>query len=743
MSDESSFSEIGSTLAGEDDDFTNVDDVNEESENNDSEQNIEAHQVIVELPPNGIELPQELQSTSGQESQVSSIASSFVRGVQGLNVGGAGGGQDSFVVVNVHRQGVDASVASSGWSLVSTEQRSSGHASTPAAGNQWESSSTTTSTTNYHRYQSSSDSSLGSLGSNFDIISLSSGMTVLRCKKCKFHNTEKSTVCIICGLALVANPCLDQDEQIARNLQSKEVNDMTTFLLERERKRERLQDAPPMTQATFLSEELQSCIYSFFDHGLFRSLPLIDLRIQAMTFIGNAMRRGAGTKVSIAYLFTASDDSTVRSIQRSGFQPSDSDDSAGEAAAPVSGNCSVAWNVFVNNLTPDKLESLFPIAENNDDMETLAAARGWLVAFSEFDGKDLSDVIRRVPYQNILPIAAFDAHHRDIDEVLSMRACIQSVCSDFFEIALHLDPLPKIPRFDSSSVFNFPNKDDGGLDPFQGINSAATEDANQGEQEMSITHPTAVTSSDRPLQAETQNPRNPPSPLRPPQSRIDRTFSFDDHPQVATSREPPRAVLHNRWSPGTGDRITVSKGESFTTEVYVRADGKKVRRVKINKKTSVAASTTPDDGDKNCLLLLANLGNVPWVSVRGSTNRQESTEDEMKPPASSSSNSSELQEAQGLLPKDDTSEDDDDVNDNDGVALPRTILLSEMKMEHLVNILKHFTSGGGVADHDDDGPKHQAHLHWSGSRGTALTTIQRLCREHGTTDEELFVMAGF
>ena len=86
------------------------------------------------------------------------------------------------------------------------------------------------------RTGSISSSSDSSLISQFDYISLS-GETLKRCHKCRFNNSESSVMCKMCGRALVANPNISMDEQIALHLHQKELQNAQALALEEERKR--------------------------------------------------------------------------------------------------------------------------------------------------------------------------------------------------------------------------------------------------------------------------------------------------------------------------------------------------------------------------------------------------------------------------------------------------------------------------------------------------------------------------
>ena len=86
-------------------------------------------------------------------------------------------------------------------------------------------------------------SGASSVISNFDILSLS-GRVVRRCKGCSYHNSENATTCVKCYLALVANPSLDIDLQIAMHLAQKEEEEARKKLQRIEKKRKTLSSAP-------------------------------------------------------------------------------------------------------------------------------------------------------------------------------------------------------------------------------------------------------------------------------------------------------------------------------------------------------------------------------------------------------------------------------------------------------------------------------------------------------------------
>jgi hypothetical protein len=65
-------------------------------------------------------------------------------------------------------------------------------------------------------------STSASVISSFDLLSIN-GSTLRVCKRCSYANPPSTLTCHVCFAALVKNPCLNVDEQIARNLQRKET----------------------------------------------------------------------------------------------------------------------------------------------------------------------------------------------------------------------------------------------------------------------------------------------------------------------------------------------------------------------------------------------------------------------------------------------------------------------------------------------------------------------------------------
>jgi hypothetical protein len=197
--------------------------------------------IVVELPPEGFS------SWKGQESTASSC--SMVRKIDNLNMktdDSSACSFDSSYVSVFSFEGLlglpsEDESASSSWSHVPSQPTS-----VSSAG--WTSTSAST--------------SVGSIVSNFDILSLPAGGETIRrcCKRCKYHNTPESAICDSCDLALVTNPCLDIDERIARNLQEKEETEALLLLNQEQQKRSRLYHESVFVQASFLRNEIRACV---------------------------------------------------------------------------------------------------------------------------------------------------------------------------------------------------------------------------------------------------------------------------------------------------------------------------------------------------------------------------------------------------------------------------------------------------------------------------------------------------
>jgi hypothetical protein len=432
---------------GDEQSFSDWESVHEEYAGDDKQQM--KPKVVVELPPGGIinSSKDKPPDPPHQQDQASSVGSSFVRNVGALNVKNAIKEDDAsslssfgVPVSRLEKMRLPSSdESSSSWSHVPSQQASEW--SYTAVG-----------------WTSAASSTVGSVTSNFDIISLSSGHTVVRCKRCTFHNPPNTTVCALCDLALNVNPCFDMDEQIARNLQRKEESEAFTILQEQERKRSHLRDDTLFSQATFLTQEIQAFVKDFASTG-FRTFLECDMKCLVAEFIKSAQAL-ISSKVSFAYKFTMSDTKMWNAIRTRGFAPD------AQMGVAVSNNMEAAWRLEDSfGLSPHsqskpRQTGLFSIAEDSDDTK-FAPYHGWIVALVTSENKIREEIVKLTSgtgiaqifpcSHHVLPLVCFNAHLRNRDEIRRLVNGLSLICRNFFDFSLNMDtadmpPPPKRPR---------------------------------------------------------------------------------------------------------------------------------------------------------------------------------------------------------------------------------------------------------------------------------------------------------
>ena len=140
--------------------------------------------------------------------------------------------------------------------------------------------------------------------SGFDVLSLS-GASKRRCKRCTFLNGEDDGVCGCCGVALLANPSLDADEQIARNLQQAEESFALKMLQTEEKKREALGQESVLIRSQVLVSDIGLFVRNCQSHGV-DTLQEASHVILASRFIDSADEAVMnGGRVTLAYHFCA------------------------------------------------------------------------------------------------------------------------------------------------------------------------------------------------------------------------------------------------------------------------------------------------------------------------------------------------------------------------------------------------------------------------------------------------------
>lgn len=190
------------------------------------------------------------------------------------------------------------------------------------------------------------DDDASSLISDFDIISLS-GASKRRCKMCTYINRDQDCLCQGCGRALLANPCVEVDEQIAKHLQMQEEDLAFKTVLLKEKKRSNISMQPLLVQSQLLSDDItdyvQTCLTDNRDTlssnavGLCAN-PSGSLNVIMSNFIEYvlACKRDASSscpcKVSVAFHFSRTSESGTSTIRHHGFA----------ASSPFSENANVA-----------------------------------------------------------------------------------------------------------------------------------------------------------------------------------------------------------------------------------------------------------------------------------------------------------------------------------------------------------------------------------------------------------------
>jgi len=291
-------------------------------------------------------------------------------------------------------------------------------------------------------YQYISESDDSSLLSNFDILSLSSG-EVRRCKRCKFHNKSYSVICDSCGLALVANPNIDMDAQIALNLKRKEEQEATSIFMEAERKRNRIHQDPLYDHACILTRAIKEKCSTMLENIGLKTLLEEDLEGLALEFIKQARDRPEVKKISFTYKCTSH--SSLECIRTSGFQ---ADQPFGMAAYEVEVSHSLA-DALASFETLEMMqgESLRPIPENADgvDVDDAGAGSGpsclcWIVAILQ-PRDSLGDLNSRCSPTETLPLAYFDSSCKD-DLLILLSSFLCGLDESFVEFFVHSYQLP-------------------------------------------------------------------------------------------------------------------------------------------------------------------------------------------------------------------------------------------------------------------------------------------------------------
>jgi len=281
------------------------------------------------------------------------------------------------------------------------------------------------STSSSYEYKSTSEES--SFLSNFEILSLSSGV-VRQCNRCKFHNKHDSVVCAACELALVANPNVDIDAQIALNLQQKEEKNARAMLQDDERKRNQLHQHPLYEYSCILTDDLKKAC------GSLQTLPTEDLEGLVLAFIKQAM--DLPEPKNILFAFKCTPYASLELIRTGGLP---ADQHLGVTSCKVEVSDSLEDALAAHNAQRTfHGHSLCSIPENRiDGMEHLnPSCLCWVVAVVQ--STDSSENLGTYSPEQTLPFAHFDSYRADAGDFDNLLRSLQTTFSDFVDANLNL-----------------------------------------------------------------------------------------------------------------------------------------------------------------------------------------------------------------------------------------------------------------------------------------------------------------
>jgi hypothetical protein len=265
--------------------------------------------------------------------------------------------------------------------------------------------------------------------SDFDLLSIG-GTRQFECKRCSIFNSGLDVICSGCGIALVPNPCLEADAQLAKSMEMNEKKRAFDLLKREETMRKQIWEQPLLFQAETLTRDILEVVRRY-EPFLFNALPEADLMIQASRFIEFA--RNPGTTISLAYHFSTNTEQRLDQIRADGFVPpvettvieevtqQSFDDSADTHRAPtVSKNGSGEGR----DDTPDEM--------------------GWILAFlGSAEATSSNDrtlkvtnetrkIWKMVNSTQCLPIICFEPLYAGTDDVCRLYNSLSQVCFDFF-----------------------------------------------------------------------------------------------------------------------------------------------------------------------------------------------------------------------------------------------------------------------------------------------------------------------
>lgn len=297
-----------------------------------------------------------------------------------------------------------------------------------------------------------------SLSSSFDILSLSSGELVRRCKRCKFHNSHDSFVCASCELALVANPNIDIDAQIAMHLQQKEEQDARAILqeaeLEAEQKRRQICQDPFYEHARILNSDIREACDSFMS---FQTLPNHeDLEGQVLNFVKQAVDLPSPKTISFA--FKCTHHTSLEYVRTNGL-PRNQVLSITTDEVEVSHSLEDALVSFETLQTMSD-EPLRPIPEDGMEQTTIPSCLCWIVAIlqsADSNHGEAQNVL--LPPSQTLPLAYFDSRLEVDLPLYQLLGNLQRTFITFFQENLDLPIFVTDTRKLDDNIFKQPSED--------------------------------------------------------------------------------------------------------------------------------------------------------------------------------------------------------------------------------------------------------------------------------------------
>jgi len=260
--------------------------------------------------------------------------------------------------------------------------------------------------------------------SGFDILSLNTGESKRSCHRCTFLNSGKDGICGGCGVALIANPFPDADEQVARNLQEREEAMALQQLQIEEKKRKTMSEETILVRSQILANDIlsfvQNCQKTEGGDGI-DTIQKESLVILASRFIERMDRANMESgKLQIVYHFSEKMESRMRQIRQDSLGP----------YASVSTNIDAAYN---QNGKYCKYSCLSTIPEDKQEPNCL----GWIVAAVDYPGSQAKTVkvssgcatVRPIINSDeCLPLVCFDASLRKKDIIRRLLNGTYAVC---------------------------------------------------------------------------------------------------------------------------------------------------------------------------------------------------------------------------------------------------------------------------------------------------------------------------